>query len=188
MTLYVHYLSAAFIAGSVLISHHYIQADDLSTYFFSFPIFGDIRTSASPVSVHLVAIATQIIMGTFISFLLDVDCTLKKFILAVYTIPIAARLAHFPLYYLETLHIFSSSLTLLSITYYSLTSLPRLILYVHKRYKSAAHAIVQQGPINAAFGAWQWSFLMTQFLFFWCVLISAQLYSFWYQKVRIFNF
>jgi hypothetical protein len=26
---------------------------------------------------------------------------------------------------------------------------------------------------------------MTQFLFFWCVLISAQLYSFWYQKVRV---
>jgi hypothetical protein len=188
MTLYIHYLSAAFMAGCELISHHYVRADDPSTDSFSFPIFGDVRKSSSPVSLHLVVFATQIIMALMISFLLNVDYNIKKVILAVYTVPVAARLADFPLHCLEILHSLSSTLTLLSIAYYSLTSLPRLILYVHKRYKSAAHAVVHRGPINAAIGAWEWSFLMPQFLFFWCVLLSSQLYRFWYRKVRLWTF
>lgn len=182
VTLYMHYLSAALIAGSELISHHYVQVDDPSTDFFSFSVFGDVKTTSVQISPHFIAIATQIIMATVISFLLDVDYNIKKVILAVYTVPVAARLAHFPLHYLETLHNFSSVLTLISVVYYSLMSLPRFLSYIHKRYKSAAQIIVHQGPVNAAFGAWEWSFLMPQFLFFWCVLISAQLYSFWYWK------
>ncbi|PNF39630.1 RING finger protein 145 [Cryptotermes secundus] len=184
VTLYMHYLSAALIAGSQLISHHYVQADDPSMDFFSFSIFGDVRTTSVQISPHFITIATQIIMATVISFLLDLDRNIKKVILAVYTVPVAARLAHFPIHYLETLHNFSSALTLISVAYYTLTSLPRFLLYIHKRYKSAAHVVVHQGPVNAAFGAWEWSFLMPQFLLFWCVLISAQLYQYnlWHRK------
>jgi hypothetical protein len=184
----MHYLSAALIAGSEIISHHYVEAVDPSTDFFPFSIFGDVKTTSVQISLHFIAIAIQIIMATVISFLLDVDWNIRKVILAVYLVPVTARLAHFPLCYLETLHNFSSTLTLLSVAYYSIMSLPRFLLYVHKRYKSAAHVLVHQGPVNAAFGAWEWSFLMPQFLFFWCVLVSAQLYSFWYRKVRIFTF
>jgi len=184
----MHYLSALLIAGSELISHHYIQADDPSTDLFPFPIFGDMRTSSVPFSLHFVAIANQIIMATVISCLLDVDCKIKKVILAVYTVPVVARIAHFPFHYLEILYSLSRALTLLSIAYYSLMTLPRLFLYTLKMYRLAARAIVRQGPVNAAFGAWEWSFLMPQFLFFWCVLVSAQLYSFWYWKVRILTF
>jgi hypothetical protein len=183
----MHYLSAALIAASELISHRYVQVEDLSMDFFSFSKFGDVKTTSVQISPHFIAIATQIIIATVISFLLDVDYNIKKVILAVYKVPIAARLAHFPLHYLETLHNFTSALTLISVAYYTLTSLPRFLSYIRKRYKSAAHVVVHQGPVNAAFGAWEWSFLMPQFLFFWCVLISAQLYeySLWYRKVRI---
>jgi hypothetical protein len=184
----MHYLSAALIAGSEIISHHYVEAVDLSTEFFLFSIFGDVRTTSVQISLHFIAIAAQIFMATVISSLLNVDYNVKKVILAVYLVPVTARLAHFPLCHKETLHSFSRALTLLSVAYYSLVSLPRFLLYVRKRYKSAAHVVVHQGPVNAAFGAWEWSFLMPQFLFFWCVLISAQLYSFWYRKVRIFTF
>lgn len=188
VTLYMHYLSAALIAGSELILHHYVQVDDPSMDLFSFSIYGDVKTTSVQISSHFIAIGTQIIMATVISFLLDVDYNIKKVILAVYTVPVAARLAHFPLHYLETLHNFSSALTLISVAYYALMSLPRFLSYIHERYKSAAHIVVHQGPVNAAFGAWEWSFLMPQFLFFWCVLVSAQLYSFWYRKVRILTF
>jgi hypothetical protein len=184
----MHYLSAALIAGSEIVSHHYAEAVDPSTDFSPFSIFGDTSTTSVQMLVHFIAIATQIIMAAVISFLLDVDCNVKKVILAVYLVPVAAGLAHFPLCYVETFHSFSSVLTFISIAYYSLMSLPRFLLYLHERYKSVAHVVVHHGPVNAAFGAWEWSFLMPQFLFFWCVLISAQLYSFWYRKVRIFTF
>lgn len=184
----MHYISAALIAVSELISHHYVQVDDLSMDFFSSSVSGDVKTTSIQISLHFIVIGTQIIMATVISFVLDVDCNIKKVILAVYTVPVAARLARFPLHYLETLHNFSSALTLISVAYYTLMSLPHFLSYVHKRYKSAARVVVHQGPVNAAFAVWEWSFLMPQFLFFWCVLISAKLYNFWYWKVRILTF
>lgn len=186
VTLYMHYLSAALILCCEILSYWYTLAKDQpkgsDVQFFPFSSLDESIMATKPVTLSLISIVLPVIMATTVTLLLEVKSSAKKVVLAVYTVPITAKLAHFPLYYLELLHNFSRILIFISVLYYIIRSLPCFLSYIHKAYKSAAIILVQQGPVNAIITVWESSFLMPQFILFWCVHVALQLHSFWYYK------
>nr|CAD7411758.1 unnamed protein product [Timema poppensis] len=181
VTLYMHYISAALLVSAELFSRHYVFMELMD----SAPLVEESDKDISSVAHlqrHIVALVLHILIAKSVSLLLDLNDTANRVTLAVYTVPIVARLAKIPPVHLEALHNFSTAITVLWAAYYSLGSLPRLLAYLRRSYRSVAHVLFDKGLASAVVEVWQYVYMKPLLLSFWCVLLAAQLYTYYHQQ------
>nr|CAD7425156.1 unnamed protein product [Timema monikensis] len=181
VTLYMHYISAALLVSAELFSRHYVFMELMD----STPLVEESDKDISSVAHlqrHIVALVLHILIAKSVSLLLDLNGTAKRVTLAVYTVPIMARLAKIPPVHLEAFHKFSTTITVLWAAYYSLGSLPRLLAYLRRSYRSLAHVLFDKGLADAVVEVWQYVYMKPLLLSFWCVLLTAQLYTYYHHQ------
>nr|CAD7449313.1 unnamed protein product [Timema bartmani] len=181
VTLYMHYISAALLVSAELFSRHYVSMELTDSAPLVEESDKDIFSMVH-LQRHIVALVLHILIAKSVSLLLDLNSTANRVTLAVYTVPILARLAKIPLVHLEAFHNFSTTITVLWAAYYSLRSLPRLLTYLRRSYRSMAHVLFNKGPASAVVEVWQYVYMKPLLLSFWCVLLAAQLYTYYHQQ------
>lgn len=171
--LYTHFVSNALLLSAHLLSRHYINAEEQNTE-------GDEHFVARQVA----ALVAHILVGATASLLLSGPAKPVFPILVSYALPVAARLANFPVEALELLHNFGSAAIAISVCMYAYHQLPALLDYLKIAYSDAMHVVEVHGIMGLLSIIWNKLFVPNHFLLFWLIKFVVKLFEILSQPER----
>ena len=122
-------------------------------------------------------IAVQCVIGAVIAYLISIEQWMRVTLL-VYTLPMLARAVNAPVTELHRVHNFSSIFTSLLIAFYIFNHVPRVLDLIKRGIQYVYLAINLYGWIPFFITVWFKILMPVQFLIFWLLLFSLQVYKY----------
>jgi hypothetical protein len=126
---------------------------------------------------QIAAIFIQVVVASFISFCLDVNCHYKRAVLAVYTLPVVFRFSGMPIRLLLFVHKLSSACIMLTIIFHIMAYTPDLANFAKSLYFHLYYELQTFGLSLILIDLFNQLYVPIHFLIFWCVKFLFQLYD-----------
>lgn len=172
VTLYMYAVSGTLLAAAHYLSYIYVTTEESLT-----PHKDSVMEDPESICRLGIHMAMQGIISAVIAYLIHLQLR-AKIILLVYTLPMLARVANYPVNDLHRVHNFATVFTILIVVFYMFNYLHVVLDLVKAGISKAMIAVNMYGWIPFLVAMWFSVLLPVQFLIFWSLLFSAQLYNY----------